>query len=69
DSNGSGGSSGTTTPGIKVTGNIASTSKSAAALGNGGTINGGIVVENNAILTGGKNLILIYIWLLSMMER
>ncbi|WP_213276857.1 hypothetical protein, partial [Campylobacter vulpis] len=52
-SNGSGGSSGTTTPGIKVTGNITSTSESAAALGNAGTINGGIVVESGT-LTGGR---------------
>ncbi|MBS4282484.1 hypothetical protein CVU4313_08210, partial [Campylobacter vulpis] len=52
-SNGSGEGTGTT-PGIKVTGSITSTSESAAALGNGGTINGNIVVENSATLTGGK---------------
>ncbi|WP_265415673.1 autotransporter outer membrane beta-barrel domain-containing protein [Campylobacter vulpis] len=53
-SGGSSGSSGTTTPGIKVTGNITSTSESAAALGNGGTINGSIVVESGTLSGGMK---------------
>ncbi|MBS4331967.1 hypothetical protein, partial [Campylobacter vulpis] len=46
---------GTSSPnGIKVTGNITSTSESAAALGNGGTINGGIDIQSGT-LTGGRN--------------
>ncbi|WP_213276856.1 hypothetical protein, partial [Campylobacter vulpis] len=52
-SNGSGGGTSGTTPGIKVTGNIMSSDNSAAALGNAGTINGGIVVESGT-LTGGR---------------
>ncbi|WP_213316536.1 hypothetical protein, partial [Campylobacter vulpis] len=43
-----------TTPGIKVTGNIMSSDNSTAALGNAGTINGGIVVESGTLSGGMK---------------